>query len=492
MSVIVKYDAALFASFEDLRMHDGRPQCIAHVKDLNRRRCLSTSNSSAVDLQQLETSILRAESLDCTRIKQYIRDYVTSRLCPKHHRILKSSALITEVARRWRKDLQDCRRAADHRTNLPRTFELCNDACAECAPLEATAAKRYMLRKRTTQGRQPIRQVVSIAQVGNLKFDPRSKPTPRTTSKLLRTDLEAKVAESGCLYILTRASDPGFLKIGRGKNVEGRLATWEKCHGELTVSYCVANVPHVWRAESLIHTDPRLKQHRKDEISCLSTSCGKRHIEWFEVELEDAKTVVNEWVSFLKQESPYAGGRLRDVWAAVVRSNDNLRPDELQAAFRRHYASAADRVERLHNPLETHGISYPILPSLEAITPDHIAIDNDMNLQGREASGSMMKLTSNCAAPSMNRRHASAQTIKDVTATQMSQDCHESSAISTRSPQLLPYVYAWMTKDMQRTGRVLLIFFSIEATAQGVGFMHRLILAISLIFLSSWSSCVKA
>ncbi|KAK4158784.1 hypothetical protein QBC43DRAFT_248802 [Cladorrhinum sp. PSN259] len=151
---------------------------------------------------------------------------------------------------------------------------------------------------------------------------------------------------TGFIYAFARPSLPGFLKIGFVQEkdtadrpcthpVDRRLAKWQvQCGQPITEVFrrhiaCKAAM----RIESLVHLtlkEYRQVQHppcqpcekrkraRARRAKTAKSGGGGRHNEWFEIDPQTAKRVVDTWASFA-EGSPYDRfGRLDDFWAEKI------------------------------------------------------------------------------------------------------------------------------------------------------------------------------
>ncbi|OAP59275.1 hypothetical protein AYL99_06573 [Fonsecaea erecta] len=116
---------------------------------------------------------------------------------------------------------------------------------------------------------------------------------------LLEKLTPADMKRAGFIYIFWHPGSMGYVKIGYATNVEKRLQAWRnQCKFSLEQhkspeSMASKRVRHLHRVESLIHAE--LKDYRRLEPSC--RGCGRRHIEWFEVDPSYALKVVAKWTS---------------------------------------------------------------------------------------------------------------------------------------------------------------------------------------------------
>jgi hypothetical protein len=171
-------------------------------------------------------------------------------------------------------------------------------------------------------------------------FSVYSQVTPSSQFKQLLNTITQTVRRrgrvAGYIYAFARPSEPGILKIGYvqakmeplrpySDPVDNRLNQWRSSCGKPIVEVfrtyieCAAE-----RIESLVHLT--LREYRRKEYPpcsrCLresqrrrGTSNGGNHDEWFEIEEQVARQVIDGWASFAK-ESPYdSWGRLNAFWS---------------------------------------------------------------------------------------------------------------------------------------------------------------------------------
>jgi hypothetical protein len=136
-----------------------------------------------------------------------------------------------------------------------------------------------------------------------------------TVAKALEKKIKKPLSKSdeqnsptGYIYIFWKAGQFGKVKIGRTKNLDVRLKGWQKCDPSHTYHKTTSEegdpimVPHVHRVEALIHIE--LKEFRRKQ-KCNVCKGAPEHDEWFEVDVEHAKRVLQKWQSWILQE-PYA------------------------------------------------------------------------------------------------------------------------------------------------------------------------------------------
>lgn len=123
----------------------------------------------------------------------------------------------------------------------------------------------------------------------------------------------------GYIYAFTRASSPGYVKIGLTKRaVDVRLVEWErKCKysPHQATPKNARKIPYAAQIERLILAD--LAVHRRKESVCNGgAGCRTIHHEWVEVDLELALEVIDRWCSWAEKRPYDENGVLCDEWEA--------------------------------------------------------------------------------------------------------------------------------------------------------------------------------
>ena len=118
---------------------------------------------------------------------------------------------------------------------------------------------------------------------------------------------ESMLGHEGWIYVYWFPGNFGLLKIGATtKNITHRLRGWERqCKHSVYLLYPEFSdecgpMPHVFRVEKLIQTE--LRSRRREEPRC--QGCFRSHTEWFEINIPDAKKVVQKWSSWIRN-NPY-------------------------------------------------------------------------------------------------------------------------------------------------------------------------------------------
>ena len=217
------------------------------------------------------------------------------------------------------------------------------------------------------------------------RFEPRRKIKQDTTEAI--ADLVSKPFghaehKEGYIYMFTRESDPGYVKIGWSKNVKRRMGEWERrCGYKPVLAYQSPRIPHAFRVEQLIFT--QLAGSRYNDMRCINEGiCGARHKEWFKLRTRDAKEIIERWIDWVL-DSPYdETGRLEDSWATYLdqwleQCHQDLDESDLDLHFGRELPNltAEDSNEDADDTDE--GSEYALPPSEESKQDLSSSIDDE-------------------------------------------------------------------------------------------------------------------
>ncbi|KAJ9656497.1 hypothetical protein H2198_004956 [Neophaeococcomyces mojaviensis] len=172
---------------------------------------------------------------------------------------------------------------------------------------------------------------------GNHGLESSNNETPQTERMAARdiTSMQPDICKPltsleraiGFVYIFRR-SDQGqtmnmSVKIGFSKEVKMRMENiHSKCGFKPRVEY-KGKVINAKRVEALVHAELHIRGHRYNVHIC--DSCNSEHREWFDVSIEEAKGVVEYWLSWMEKHNPYdIHGKFtpeatRNVYAAASR-----------------------------------------------------------------------------------------------------------------------------------------------------------------------------
>ncbi|RYN92247.1 hypothetical protein AA0119_g10109 [Alternaria tenuissima] len=200
-----------------------------------------------------------------------------------------------------------------------------DNALLEAEPLETS--KRYHLRSRAVS--DSLTQLSKRVELSiSAEFTPHiHDPTPEdTVAWKICEDLNVRNPkrdlETGMVYMYSRRSSPGYVKIGwTARSVDERLAQWSECGYTPIELFRATAVPCAQRVETLTHYE-LIKEWRREQPckGCLKNK-GKsvRHQEWFEVSQERAIQILSTWVELFKKANPYElSGSLKSDWSEVV------------------------------------------------------------------------------------------------------------------------------------------------------------------------------
>ncbi|KIW21910.1 uncharacterized protein PV07_12682 [Cladophialophora immunda] len=125
--------------------------------------------------------------------------------------------------------------------------------------------------------------------------------------------------ETGSLYIFSRESSPGYVKIGwTAQSIQQRLDKWANCGYTPNLLFSLLSVKNARRVETLTHFE-LIKEWRR-ERRCKAPHCLKSHQEWFEISIERAAATLQNWADFMNRADPYgADGVLKSRWKIVVK-----------------------------------------------------------------------------------------------------------------------------------------------------------------------------
>ncbi|KAF2129432.1 hypothetical protein P153DRAFT_357010 [Dothidotthia symphoricarpi CBS 119687] len=123
-----------------------------------------------------------------------------------------------------------------------------------------------------------------------------------------------KKEDKGYIYIFRDPQKKGLLKIGHTTNVNKRGKQHEKCGLKLDWVHISGGVKLVKRAEQLVKLDMK---HLCRPWKC--SICCQKHGEWFEIEEEKAKGIMNRWVKWINERDPYQEDLTLDpIWKFLM------------------------------------------------------------------------------------------------------------------------------------------------------------------------------
>jgi hypothetical protein len=179
--------------------------------------------------------------------------------------------------------------------------------------------------KQTVKAKQPLNQEDTTNPDGTTNStSPRSSPNILEVHNRLQNLFESNLTpcdEQGSIYVFLDPKRPELRKIGRSKDIDTRKKAIEFDCGLSLQLVHYRTVNYYKRAEDLIQRD--LEDLCRPYIC---EECGKKHGEWFRLGDQLARTTVNKWVDFIRQERPYdaSSRELRPFWKHQISTKEPL------------------------------------------------------------------------------------------------------------------------------------------------------------------------
>jgi hypothetical protein len=155
-----------------------------------------------------------------------------------------------------------------------------------------------------------LRRIQTRSQTGSLpwSFLPRRRPAESTMLKTLIEPVSEYSSQVGVIYLYTRDSDAGYIKLGCTiRDPLVRMKEWEKsCGYKPILLYTSEPIPYVRRLESLLKRDLSLQGRGRQETHCKHNKyCRKDHTEWFEISLPEMRLLIDAWSNWIRDAMPY-------------------------------------------------------------------------------------------------------------------------------------------------------------------------------------------
>lgn len=335
-----------FPSWHDFEPCDDKFTCIYYLVDQG-RRCRRTINKN----DRFEASSLHKKALEAPSAQDFsglLSNLAELSCCKQNHRKLVQGSRIQErLCLRWQKEIQDGDRVKfrdqeDKDISVLRPSVGTNSRSI-CRPQTSENIPRYNLRPGSSRTCEKPKLATAEEVLPVSEFVAHVKSPDQTfVSTLLRplglgkaskpnSSATPEWQKSGSIYCFSRASSPGMVKIGYTTGpVWVRLSRWKTtCHYQPLLKFFVEDVPHVKRAELLIHFE--LLKHWRRERMC--KYCLARHQEWFEVDAAVAETAIKNVTTWMKVARPYdEDGFLSQKWRKIIR---NLEKQGIQVTSQR-------------------------------------------------------------------------------------------------------------------------------------------------------------
>lgn len=225
--------ASDFPSFQELHCSSASEEqnCIWYLTK-EKRRCRHRLNKvDRIEAFLARTAILRSTPHEVSF--EQLRDYARLKCCNYGHRLeLTEHHLIEPLARKWQQELSSTSdfQHTGVRSNPPITSE--QSVAHHPAPYSQPTPGFPQTRLRSRQGTQnegtsPCPGSMTSA---SSTFRPYKRSRPRSVYSKLMTPLTPQ-SKTGSIYLYTRASSPGYVKIGYSCNVQSRLKDWQRSCG---------------------------------------------------------------------------------------------------------------------------------------------------------------------------------------------------------------------------------------------------------------------
>lgn len=302
-----------FPSLADLELalNDQDHRCIYYLLSKG-RRCESKPNAA----DRAEAARLR-RSFDPPAVQhvdiEILKEFARLNCCKRSHRHkLDDIGLIDPLALRWQAELRAL-------TITPRTLATMT-LHAGSRPSIPQQQQRYDLRSRSAP--QDSSSSVTGTTTTNAPtpgFRPHIVRPSHTVATVLAKPLTPRDQLSGILYLYTRASSPGFVKIGLTRDtIQARFNKWcRQCGYTPSLAASFPNVPHIYRVEQLVHFE--LAAYWRVEKQC--QQCPRQHKEWFEIAATEAASVAGRWAKWMTVADPYElCGTLKESWKKAILS----------------------------------------------------------------------------------------------------------------------------------------------------------------------------
>ncbi|KAK5317275.1 hypothetical protein LTR70_005892 [Exophiala xenobiotica] len=295
----------------ELSLSDKDHKCIYYLPS-ERRRC----KNKIYDADRAAAASRLQRSFDPQDIQhvdiETLKDFARLNCCKSSHRHkLDDTDLIDPLALRWQAELRAC-------TTIPRTLATMtlHAGSRQSIPLQQ---QRYNLRSRSAPQESSSSVIGATTNADTSGFRPHLVSPSHTVATVLAKPLTRRDQLSGILYLYTRASSPGYVKIGlTTKSIQARFDAWSRdCGYTPLLAESFANVPHIYRVEQLVHFE--LAKYWRLEKQC--QKCPKQHKEWFEIAATKAGRVAGQWAEWMTVADPYEPfGTLKESWKKAIRS----------------------------------------------------------------------------------------------------------------------------------------------------------------------------
>lgn len=320
----VPITASHFPSFSEFDPLNPLFTCIYPLKKENYRRCRQSINKDdRKKASNLKYAITNIESAVERKVK--LRVLVTLCCCKasRHRHRLEDTDLVDDIVDKLSEQFSSLSRPNILEVKLESNRSLARRRPLNIPPKSEEEEKDDQpietlprLRPRPVDSTNPVSGCERQRnRLPKHKFERYKVGTKHSVfSKIQEPVSKTKSLVTGTLYMFTRDSDPGYVKIGYSVDVSKRMLSIEKqCGYRPSIRHSIPGVPHVYRAEWLVHLE--LNNFWRREKGCV---CSSEHQEWFEIDIAKGKEVMNHWTKWLKEARPYdEDHNLKPKWTGI-------------------------------------------------------------------------------------------------------------------------------------------------------------------------------
>lgn len=305
--------------------------CIWHLPDKDRRCILPLNPENRSNAAALKHRIVHFTDTDVSLAT--LERYALLNCCRRwHYTRIEEVGIIQPLARRWQEELRhhqisSITRSPQHATSSIGPLQSSQVLPALPASItprsESPVFPRYNLRSQGPVESQSSAPLAAESSSHTPEFRPHKVYPPQNVSSVLLKPLSLTDKKPGSIYLFSRTTSPGFIKIGyTSRRVQTRLAEWKRDCGYVPVLVgSFSDVPNVKRVETLIHF--ALYKLWRKEVWC--SRCARQHVEWFDIATDEAVGTVRAWTEWMREAQPYdSNGMLSDFWRTEVQRLEAL------------------------------------------------------------------------------------------------------------------------------------------------------------------------
>lgn len=361
--------ASDFPSFHDVDPL-AKPFTCTHLTKQS-RRCL---NPIDIGLLTTTSAIKREIKAERSREKRdaLLLKFISNCCCKRDHRPeVTGTPLAQSLLQRWDAELPSLPELMESgvRSPLnPRTDTIPSPLENHVKPSSTIVDRPNRTSRPHLRSDGPVTEVPSPSTGGRFSettFQPMAKKKGKTLVWQLckpLTDFEDR--QPGGIYIFSKESGFGMVKIGRSTNIPSRMRQFKSdCGYYPDLKHSISNVSHASKIEKLVHCE--LLYCRHTETGCICR-VGK-HVEWFMCSFETARQSMNNFARWMEEADPYetdAGGSLKPEWRIFIQRMER----EGQKLTSQLLLDEMERRQREARAL----IRTPVEVPVEVVPPKHV------------------------------------------------------------------------------------------------------------------------